>query len=125
MGTFTLHIKHDFSAARALRDYEGKCKNTHGHNFKVDVAINCEENDKGYAVDFYDVKGALVKISEPLDHGFLNETDLFRDVNPTTENIAKYFYTSLEETIASLGGQLVSVTVAEDDCFSASYSELT
>jgi 6-pyruvoyltetrahydropterin/6-carboxytetrahydropterin synthase len=123
MGHFILHVKHQFAAARALRDYEGRCANTHGHNFKVQLNIITEEVKRGYQLDYYEVKMYLSEVAEPFDHQFLNEIAPFDSVNPTTENIAKYFYQQLVPYLAEQHAKLQSVTVWETDEFGATYSE--
>src|SRR5438477_249381 len=38
----------EFSSAHALRGYRGKCENTHGHNYRVEVHVRGERlNDIG------------------------------------------------------------------------------
>ena len=49
-------IEMEFSSAHALRGYRGKCENTHGHNYKVEVHVRGENLDHiGLLVDFRDV----------------------------------------------------------------------
>jgi 6-pyruvoyltetrahydropterin/6-carboxytetrahydropterin synthase len=121
MGYFILKVKHAFSAARALRDYEGKCQNIHGHNFQITVSIKTKDDPKGYAVDFYEVKDYLCNISQVLDHQNLNEIEPFNILNPTTENLAKYIAEQLTPCLAGKDCQLISVKVNETADFSATY----
>lgn len=121
MSEFILHIKHNFSAARALRDYQGMCANTHGHNFKLQATIATPEVERGYVIDYYEVKMYLAEIAQPLDHGFLNDIAPFDTINPTTENIAKHFYQQLLPCLRETDAVLQSVTVWETDEFAATY----
>ncbi|MGB2600267.1 MAG: 6-carboxytetrahydropterin synthase, partial [Candidatus Omnitrophota bacterium] len=57
---------------------------------------------------------------DELDHKYLNDIDYFKEVNPTSENIAKYIYENLSKK-ADLN--LEEVTVYETDTSSATYSE--
>jgi 6-pyruvoyltetrahydropterin/6-carboxytetrahydropterin synthase len=36
-------IEMTFSSAHALRGYRGKCENTHGHNYRVEVYVRGKE----------------------------------------------------------------------------------
>ncbi len=38
-GIWRLQIRDEFSAAHALRHYQGKCENMHGHNFTVEICV--------------------------------------------------------------------------------------
>lgn len=66
-------------------DYESKCKNLHGHNWIVIVYCKSETlNQNGMVIDFKHIKN---KISDKLDHQYLND---IVDFNPTAENMAKW-----------------------------------
>lgn len=66
-------------------DYESKCKNLHGHNWIVIVYCKSETlNQNGMVIDFKHIKN---KISDKLDHQYLND---IVDFNPTAENMAKF-----------------------------------
>lgn len=123
MGHFILSIKHTFSAARALRDYQGQCANVHGHNFTVEAKIKTPEVDKGYVLDYYEAKIYLAEISEKIDHNYLNDIAPFDTVNPTTENLAKYFYQQLVPYLDDSPATMEAVTVWEMDEFAATYCQ--
>lgn len=73
-------------------DYESKCKNLHGHNWIITVYCKAESLDQnGMVIDFKKVKN---KISDKLDHKYLNE---IVDFNPTAENMAKYICDEIGE----------------------------
>lgn len=68
----------NFETAHALFGYEGKCKNIHGHSYKLYVTIigipNSQENhpEAGMVIDFGDLKKIVnSRIIEPLDHAIL------------------------------------------------------
>lgn len=121
MELFLLHVKHEFSAARALRDYQGKCANIHGHNFKLQANIQTPVTEKGYAIDFYQVKKYLTEITEKYDHIHLNEASPFDQLNPTTENIAKYLHQQLSNYLDKTTAEVISVTLWESEQFGATY----
>jgi len=117
---YSLKVESLFSAAHNLREYRGKCEELHGHNWKVEAAVAAEKLDQtGMVMDFTHIKTELKKIMEILDHKYINNIPYFKEVNPTSENIAKYIYDNLK---AALPG-LISVTVWESERSSATYEE--
>jgi 6-pyruvoyltetrahydropterin/6-carboxytetrahydropterin synthase len=118
---FELTVTMEFSAAHRLRGYEGACERLHGHNYKVDATLESEKLDKlGMAMDFKAVKAALADILDRVDHQFLNETGVFKEINPTAENIAKWIADELAGKLPS-GVGVKSVTVWESDRCGATY----
>ena len=82
----------------------GKCNNLnyHGHNYKLVVRITGEINpETGYVMDLKVLKGLIEReIIEKFDHKNLNlDTEEFRDLNPTAENIAVVIYHLLKAKI--------------------------
>ncbi|MBR5401049.1 MAG: 6-carboxytetrahydropterin synthase QueD [Treponema sp.] len=89
---FEVRVTADFAAAHFLRDYNGKCENLHGHNYKVYAHVRGEVlNEGGMLLDFTALKGALRAVCGKLDHTNLNDLEVF-DNNPSAERIAKYIY---------------------------------
>ena len=117
---YEIKIQSDFSAAHNLRNYHGKCENLHGHNWKVEAIFAYKVLDKdGLAVDFKEVKSLLKKILEELDHAYLNETGVFKKLNPTSENLARFIY----EKIGKKNKNIASVSVWENENSCATYKE--
>lgn len=88
MGEYVYTVCKEMEIAGAHRlslPYESKCRNYHGHNWKVKVW--CRTNDlnaEGMVIDFTQIKTA---IHDKLDHQCLN--NIF-DFNPTAENIGRW-----------------------------------
>ncbi len=121
---FELMVETTFAAAHQLRGYKGKCEQMHGHNWKVQVHVVAERlNDIDIVMDFHDIKKLLNEVIEPLDHSFLNDIFPFTEKNPSSENIAKWIYDSLNKKLASEFVQVSAVTVWESDTASATYYE--
>ncbi|PEC25914.1 6-carboxytetrahydropterin synthase QueD [Bacillus thuringiensis] len=80
-----------FDAAHHLHCYEGKCKNLHGHTYKVVFGISGYVNEIGLAIDFGDIKEIWKnEIEIYLDHRYLNET--LPAMNTTAENMVVWIY---------------------------------
>jgi 6-pyruvoyltetrahydropterin/6-carboxytetrahydropterin synthase len=63
-----------------------KCGRLHGHTFKVRVEVAGRVDDRGWVMDFADIKAAVQPLIDQLDHQYLN--DIPGLDNPTSENIA-------------------------------------
>jgi 6-pyruvoyltetrahydropterin/6-carboxytetrahydropterin synthase len=119
---FEISVEHSFAAGHALRGYKGKCENVHGHNYKVQVMVAGPElNSIGLLMDFVELRGAIKALVERLDHRFLNDLSPFDQLNPSAENLAKYFADILSPHVQQQGLRLSRVTVWETDTTSATY----
>ena len=88
---YEVTVEADFSSGHYLRNYQGKCENPHGHNYKVRVTLAGASLDQaGLLLDFKLLKHVLRPIVERIDHQMLNELEPFTVLNPSAENIAKY-----------------------------------
>lgn len=121
---FELMADTTFAAAHQLRGYKGKCEQLHGHNWKVQVHVVAEKlNDIDIAIDFHDLKELLNEVIAPLDHSFLNDIFPFTEKNPSSENIAKWIYDSLNKKLSNEQVQVSAVTVWESETAAATYYE--
>ncbi len=114
MATIRITKMYDFEMAHVLKDYDGPCRNIHGHSYKLFVTItgtpitDPASPKKGMVMDFKDLK-AIVKglIVDPFDHSLVisSETDpemiqsmkkhieklITVDFQPTSENLVIHF----------------------------------
>jgi 6-pyruvoyltetrahydropterin/6-carboxytetrahydropterin synthase len=121
---FQVSVEEGFSAGHALRGYKGKCENPHGHNYKVRVTVEGPELDSiGLLSDFSHLKKVIRAVIEEVDHKFLNDQTPFDVINPSAENIAKYFYDETSRGVYPLptGARIKFVTIWETDTASATY----
>jgi 6-pyruvoyltetrahydropterin/6-carboxytetrahydropterin synthase len=117
---FEICVEHTFAAGHALRNYHGKCENVHGHNYRVQIAVEGEELDEnGLLHDFADLKKRLRATSEYLDHQFINDLKPFDEINPSAENIAKFFGDTIQKELPS--ARISYVRVWETDTSYATY----
>ena len=115
---YYLRTEQSFDSAHFLADYDGKCRNIHGHEWRVVIEVERAELDKegqtrDMMFDFGQLKDDLKKECGMLDHAFiiekgsLRETTIaaLRDENfklvefpyrPTAERFARYFYDRME-----------------------------
>ena len=137
---YYLKAETSFDAAHFLADYNGKCRNIHGHHWLVQVricgeALQTDAQECGMLVDFSTLKNALKSIAATLDHTLIYQTGTLRDktlealteegfsltavsFRPTAENFARYFYTCMQ----SSGYEVAEATVYETPNNCASYT---
>ena len=93
----------DFSSGHYLRNYQGKCENPHGHNYKVRVTLaGAALDEAGLLLDFKLLKQVMRPVIDRIDHQMLNDLEPFTVLNPSAENIAKYFYDQTNEQLAGM-----------------------
>jgi len=129
--------KFEFSAAHRLHNPKlsdaenaalfGKCNNPlgHGHNYELEVTIKGPPDSSGRLFPITQLEEVVLRgVIDRFDHKFLNlETDEFKEVNPTVENIAKAIYHLLNPMLKTAGTTLAAVTVWETPKTWCEYSE--
>lgn len=87
-----------FDSAHHLHEYEGKCKNLHGHTYKVIFGISSYTDETGIGIDFGDIKKIWKEqIEVHLDHKYLNES--LPKMNTTAENISVWIYEKMKQAL--------------------------
>ncbi len=110
---FELKVLEKIDSAHFLPNHCGKCKNLHGHNWKIEVVIcSSKLDDNGFVIDFTEIKNII----NELDHKLLNDYVQI----PTAENLAKYLY---EKIIKEVPATKCKVTIWETENNSVSYHE--
>jgi 6-pyruvoyltetrahydropterin/6-carboxytetrahydropterin synthase len=124
---FEVTVEDSFAAGHYLRNYKGKCENPHGHNYKVRVTLAGQELDKaGLLVDFKDLREVMKHVIDRLDHQMINDLEPFTVLNPSAENLAKYFYDEADGRLGQVTNGRVrvkDVTIFETDSTTAKYSK--
>jgi 6-pyruvoyltetrahydropterin/6-carboxytetrahydropterin synthase len=124
---FEVTVEDTFAAGHYLRNYKGKCENPHGHNYRVRITLAGKELDKaGLLLDFKDLREVMKHVIDRLDHQMINDLEPFTSLNPSAENLARYFY---EQTNGKLHHEtsgrvrVKDVTIWETDETTATYFE--
>ncbi len=116
---YYLKTEQSFDAAHFLKDYQGKCRNLHGHRWRVVAEVGGETLDeelqtRGMLIDFGDLKTALKRLCDELDHSLIYEQDSLKPTTvevlldeqfrlvevpfrPTAENFARNFFWKLRD----------------------------
>ena len=124
---FEVTVQAGFSSGHYLRNYRGKCENPHGHNDTVFVTLTGAELDEaGLLLDFKLLKQVMRPVVEYLDHQMINDLKPFDEVNPSAENLARYFYEQTSDQLREMTAGRVRVkdcTLYETDTSYARYYE--
>ena len=112
----TVFRKAHFNAAHRLhnpnwsddknQEIFGKCNNPnyHGHNYQLEVSVRGEiDPETGYVIDMKVLKDLIKEhVEDRYDHKNLNlDTEDFKNLNPTAENIAAVIWNTLRAVISS------------------------
>lgn len=91
-----------FDSAHHLHCYDGKCKNLHGHTYKLVITVSGYVNEIGIAIDFGDIKAMYnEEIKAKLDHRYLNE--VLPNMNTTAENMIVWIWEQLDNYLINKG----------------------
>jgi 6-pyruvoyltetrahydropterin/6-carboxytetrahydropterin synthase len=124
---FEVSVEDTFASGHYLRGYRGNCEKPHGHNYKVRITLEGETLDNiGLLLDFRELKAAMNGVIDRLDHQMINEIEPFTTVNPSAENMAKYFYDELNASLGKKTDGRVRVKLVklwETDTTTATYYE--
>src|SRR3974390_960255 len=85
-----------------------KCKNMHGHNYRMEVVVRGVLDARGFVKDFAEIDSDVMPLIKKIDHRVLNDIEGLE--NPTAEMIASWFFQRIKDC--------ESVRVYEnDDCW--------
>lgn len=138
---YKLKTNASFDSAHFLKDYNGKCRNIHGHRWTIEVEVGADlladdVQNRGMVVDFSNLKRDLKDIADNFDHSLIMEEgslkastvnalldENFRivtvDFRPTAENFARHIYNEMK----AKGYEVIETSVYETPNNVASYSE--
>ena len=100
-----------FEAAHELPTFPDghKCRRLHGHSFRFDVVVEGDvAAEKGYLIDYGQIKSVTEPVVRELDHYYLN--DIPGLSNPTSENLAKWLWDRLKPLLPELSAIVVHET---------------
>ncbi|TGK01655.1 6-carboxytetrahydropterin synthase [Leptospira semungkisensis] len=116
-GKFYIRIEERFESAHYLYKYfpDGSDEPIHGHSFKVEVYLSGKDNirEDGISFDFLTSKLRLKELVSELDHILINDHPDFKTINPTSENMARWFYFGLKESVIAANGKVERIVVHE------------
>lgn len=120
---FIISVDSHFDAAHHLRNYQGECSQLHGHRWRITVKVKKEKSNAiGICMDFKDLRKLVDSVVQRFDHQHLNQIPPFDVMNPTAENLSKYFYDEIRKLLPD-DAFMHEVTVWESEKQSVTYYE--
>ncbi|MCD8018016.1 MAG: 6-carboxytetrahydropterin synthase [Clostridiales bacterium] len=138
---YILETEQAFDSAHFLSGYQGKCKNLHGHRWRVVARIAADRlsedrQTRDMVIDFGDFKDALKELTDSMDHRLILEAGSLKETTmtalreegfcmvelpfrPTAEQLARFFYGKLKER----SFPVYNVSVYETPVNCATYQE--
>ena len=117
----TIRVTREFSfeMAHVLRNYDGPCRNVHGHSYRLfvtlsGVPVNDPDNPKnGMVIDFTELKNIVLdKIVNQFDHTVVVSRDFDREKKGMMEKIfgntvVVDYQPTCENLVADFAGRLI------------------
>jgi len=90
----------EFEAAHSLPNHSGKCRELHGHSYRLVVTVDQDvEPHSGMAMDFSDLKQIVTReVLQEIDHKCVNDVI----DNPTAELMAVWCWRRLADHLPGL-----------------------
>jgi 6-pyruvoyltetrahydropterin/6-carboxytetrahydropterin synthase len=154
MEIYTVSKEVEFDAGHRVPGHKSKCRNPHGHRYRLQVTIAGDlvttpgASDEGMLADFGDLKTLMTeKVHDVLDHGFIvyegddvmgQMFNLHRGKQmgsnkfkvivvpfvPTAENLARWCYEQLEASVNLMGFDLAQIKLWETPTSLATYARV-
>jgi 6-pyruvoyltetrahydropterin/6-carboxytetrahydropterin synthase len=111
-----------------LPEHFGKCKNIHGHSYKMIVRLEGDVGESGMVMDYYDLKKIVEPVVEKLDHAFMvckEDKEIISflekmkskmvvvEFQSTVENICRYFLNEIKKAGFPQNVKKVSIRIYE------------
>jgi len=110
----------EFEAAHCLEGHKGKCKNLHGHTYKLEITVGSSYNgymSNNMVIDFGDLKEIMKEmVDKYFDHCYIND---WFDGLPTAECMVMWICSYIRNRLPTMN-KLLAVKLWET---SNSYAE--
>lgn len=132
-----------FDMAHLLENHPAKCKNLHGHTYKMIVTVGCNNLDNDMVIDFKELKAIVQEnVIDKLDHAFaynknsdldyvLEIVKILKEHNlkvygfetrTTCEQMVKVIWDILNKEFTSHGLTLIEIDLYEGEGSCARYN---
>ena len=114
-GMFEVYVKTHFSAAHSLKGYPGDCARVHGHNWVIEVFVQCKELDEiGIGIDFRDIKQTVNDVLEE-HRGRLDMFQQLSCITTTEHDLDRLLEQALVSVNSTLDAESSSIMLCESD----------
>lgn len=67
----------------------------------------------GISYDFLTARTKLMELVHSIDHILINDHPDFKTINPTSENVARWFYSGLKDEVQASQGRIRRIVIHE------------
>jgi len=122
-GTYEICVRKTFQAHHNLKYANDQRDEIHTHLWIIEAYIENEKLDQeGLVLDFRKVDTMLDDIIDKIKDKYINEVEPFTRMNPSAENLCRWFYEQLKAYVMP-PCHLAKVVLKETQNYSASYAE--
>ncbi len=103
---YSVTVRDHIMIAHSLRgEVFGPAQNLHGATYTVDIDFRRAELDaNGIVIDIGVAMQFLHEVLQPLNYHNLDDMSAFRDINTTTEVLARYIFDRMQDRLAASSG---------------------
>jgi 6-pyruvoyltetrahydropterin/6-carboxytetrahydropterin synthase len=119
---YRLGTRYDFTAEHKLPFEEGEESKRHSHGYKLEIIVRGSElNRDGFLIDIIQLRRKLDGIVSHFRGNYLNEMEEMRGRTTSLENLAKVLWEKIFIETESMGIELDSVKLWENEINWISY----
>jgi 6-pyruvoyltetrahydropterin/6-carboxytetrahydropterin synthase len=120
---WTVTRNFSFEAAHSLPHLPAghKCRDLHGHSYRVRVEVRGSLDERGFVVDYGEIKQAVDPLITRLDHKNLN--DLF-DFPTTSEHLAAWMFQEIRKSLPGLSRIVLHETTGTSVIYEGGRAEI-
>jgi 6-pyruvoyltetrahydropterin/6-carboxytetrahydropterin synthase len=120
---WTVTRNFSFEAAHSLPHLPAghKCRDLHGHSYRVRVEVRGSLDERGFVVDYGEIKQAVDPLIARLDHKNLN--DLF-DFPTTSEHLAAWMFHEIRKNLPGLSRIVLHETTGTSVIYEGGRAEI-
>lgn len=123
-GVYSVTVIRDFIAQHYLIGGDwGPENEKHSHHFRIELTLSGAQLDQhNYMVDIVDIETRLDAFVATYRDATLNDTEAFRDTNPSIERFARVAWDFLVPPLSATTVEHATVTMWEHETAKASFS---
>ena len=109
---YEVYIKSSINFTHSTMGSKKEFLKPHAHVWEVEVYITTDNLKDGISIDFVYAKESLDKILSKINGHYLNSLTVFKNKNPTAENIGIFIYRELNKELKK--GKITKIRIGDE-----------